>query len=83
MIIESMEDDPNTTRYIISIWIIVGVPRMTVRYTLLTASRTNAEFEPYEYHEGDEIVGIDVDIARAICDKLGYFLTITTCVAFA
>ena len=24
---------------------------------------TNAEFEPYEYHEGDEIVGIDADIA--------------------
>jgi len=37
---------------------------------------TNAEFEPYEYHEGDEIVGIDVDIARALCDKMGYELEI-------
>ena len=37
---------------------------------------TNAAFEPYEYHEGDEIVGIDADIARAICDKLGYELQI-------
>ncbi len=37
---------------------------------------TNAEFEPYEYYEGDEIVGIDADIARAICDKLGYELKI-------
>ncbi len=37
---------------------------------------TNAEFEPYEYHEGDKIVGIDVDIAQAICDKLGYELKI-------
>ena len=37
---------------------------------------TNAEFEPYEYHEGDEIVGIDADIAQAICDKLGYELKI-------
>lgn len=37
---------------------------------------TNAEFEPYEYHEGDEIVGIDADIAQAICDKLGYELRI-------
>lgn len=37
---------------------------------------TNAEFEPYEYYEGEEIVGIDVDIARAICDKLGYELKI-------
>ena len=32
---------------------------------------TNAEFEPYEYHDGDSIVGIDVDIATAICDKNG------------
>lgn len=37
---------------------------------------TNAEFEPYEYHEGDDIVGIDVDIAQAICDKMGYKLEI-------
>lgn len=37
---------------------------------------TNAEFEPYEYHEGDAIVGIDVDIGQAICDKLGYELKI-------
>lgn len=37
---------------------------------------TNAEFEPYEYHEGDEIVGIDADIALAICDKMGYELKI-------
>ena len=37
---------------------------------------TNAEFEPYEYHEGDDIVGIDADIAQAICDKLGYELEI-------
>lgn len=42
--------------------------------TLIMA--TNAEFEPYEYHEGDAIVGIDVDIAQAICDKLGYELQI-------
>ncbi len=37
---------------------------------------TNAEFEPYEYHDGDDIVGIDADIAQAICDKLGYELQI-------
>ena len=37
---------------------------------------TNAEFEPYEYHEGDDIIGIDADIAQAICDKLGYELKI-------
>lgn len=42
--------------------------------TLIMA--TNAEFEPYEYKIGDDIVGIDPDIAQAICDKLGYELQI-------
>ncbi len=37
---------------------------------------TNAEFPPYEYHEGDEIVGIDAEIAEAIADELGMTLEI-------
>lgn len=37
---------------------------------------TNASFPPYEYVEGDQVVGIDADIAAAICDKLGYDLKI-------
>ena len=37
---------------------------------------TNAEFEPYEYRDGEEIVGIDVDLSRAICDKMGYDLEV-------
>lgn len=37
---------------------------------------TNAEFPPYEYIENDEVVGIDAEIAQAICDKLGYTLVI-------
>jgi polar amino acid transport system substrate-binding protein len=37
---------------------------------------TNAEFEPYEYYEGTDVVGIDVDMAKAICDKLGYELKV-------
>lgn len=37
---------------------------------------TNAQFEPYEYYDGDNVVGIDADIAKAICDKLGYDLEI-------
>ncbi|MBE5835174.1 MAG: transporter substrate-binding domain-containing protein [Butyrivibrio sp.] len=39
---------------------------------------TNAEFPPYEYHDGsdDQIVGIDAEIAAAIADKLGYTLEI-------
>lgn len=37
---------------------------------------TNAEFPPYEYREGDEIVGIDVEIAKAIAEKMGMELEI-------
>ncbi len=37
---------------------------------------TNAAFEPYEYYEGETIVGIDADMAQAVCDKLGYELVI-------
>ena len=37
---------------------------------------TNAAFPPYEYYEGEDIVGIDAEIAAAICDKLGYTLEI-------
>ena len=37
---------------------------------------TNAEFPPYEYREGDKIVGFDVDMMTAVCDKLGYELQI-------
>ncbi|SFB35839.1 amino acid ABC transporter substrate-binding protein, PAAT family [Acetitomaculum ruminis DSM 5522] len=39
---------------------------------------TNAEFPPYEYYSDDEaeIMGIDVDIAQAVADKLGKNLKI-------
>lgn len=37
---------------------------------------TNAEFAPWEYYEGDKIVGIDPEIAQAIADKLGMELKI-------
>ena len=37
---------------------------------------TNAAFPPYEYVEGDKFVGIDVEIAQAIADKLGMELQI-------
>lgn len=32
---------------------------------------TNAFFEPYEYYEGESIVGIDAEVGKAIADKLG------------
>lgn len=38
---------------------------------------TNAEFPPYEYYEGGDVVGIDAEIAAAIADKLGMTLVIS------
>ena len=37
---------------------------------------TNATFPPYEYKEGDKVVGIDAEIAQAIADELGMKLEI-------
>jgi len=37
---------------------------------------TNAQFPPYEFYEGDKIVGIDAEIAAAIADKLDLELVI-------
>jgi len=37
---------------------------------------TNAAFPPYEYYDGDKIVGIDAEIAQMIADKLGMTLDI-------
>lgn len=37
---------------------------------------TNAQFPPYEYYDGDQIVGIDAEIAEAIAAKLGMTLQI-------
>ena len=38
---------------------------------------TNAAFPPYEYIEGNEVVGIDAEIAKAIADNLGLELVIS------
>lgn len=48
---------------------------MTVNNGVLTMA-TNAYFPPYEYYQGEEIVGIDAEIAQAIADKLGLKLKI-------
>lgn len=37
---------------------------------------TNAYFPPYEYYDGQDIIGIDVDIAKAIADKMGLELKV-------
>lgn len=47
----------------------------TVEPGVLTMG-TNAAFPPYEYKDGDDIVGIDAEIAQAMADKLGLKLEI-------
>ena len=37
---------------------------------------TSADFPPYEFYENDEIVGIDVEIMNAVCEKIGMTLDI-------
>ena len=46
----------------------VGLPT-AVEGTLSMA--TEATFPPYEFYDGDKLVGIDVDVASAIAEKLG------------
>lgn len=51
-------------------------PADVVRTNGTLTMATNAAFEPYEYYENNQIVGIDVDMAQAICDKLGMELKV-------
>ena len=52
-----------------------GAKSMTAKEGKLIMA-TNAEFPPYEYKEGDKIVGIDAEVAKLIADKLGLELEI-------
>ncbi len=48
-----------------------------VQYTNGTiVMATNAEFPPYESMSGEEVVGFDVDMMKAVCDVLGMELKI-------
>jgi len=65
---------------LLAVMLIVGLTACgsktnTVEKGVLTMA-TNAQFPPYEYYEGDAIVGIDAEIAGAIADKLGLELVI-------
>ena len=37
---------------------------------------TSPDFEPFEYLENDVVVGIEVEIMKKICEKLGVTLTL-------
>jgi len=51
-----------------------GPPVRNPGDTLVMA--TSADFPPFQYYEGDQIVGLDVDIAKAIVERLGFELKI-------
>lgn len=61
-------DDKGSYRY--------ETPKGTDKSKGTLVMATNAAFEPYEYVEGGEIVGIDADLALAISDILGMELEI-------
>jgi len=52
-----------------------GEAALTITEGVLTMG-TNAAFPPYEFYDGEEIVGIDAEIAAALAEKLGMRLEI-------
>lgn len=58
--------------FLISLFIISGCTKNTDELVMVT----EAEFAPYEYYEGGEIVGVDVDIAKYIASSLNKKLVI-------
>ena len=54
-----------------------GGASLTTAVDGVLSMATEATFPPYEYYDGDTIVGIDVEIAQAIADKLGLKLEVT------
>lgn len=60
-------------RFFLTAVLLVSCGMLSAR-TLIMA--TNAEFPPYEYREGGNIVGIDPEIVRIIAERLGYELKI-------
>lgn len=51
-------------------------PENTDRSNGTLVMATNAAFEPYEFYDNNKIVGIDADMAQAVCDVLGMELKI-------
>ncbi|MGM9558115.1 MAG: ABC transporter substrate-binding protein [Oscillospiraceae bacterium] len=45
--------------------------------TSVLSMATEGTFKPYEYYDGDKLVGIDIEIAEAIAEKLGMTLEVT------
>lgn len=53
----------------------ISVPAGTKTANSLVVA-TNAEFEPFEYKQGSEFTGIDIEVMKLIADRLGMNLVI-------
>ena len=58
----------------LSVLLLAGCGEKAAGEQLIMA--TNATFPPYEYYDGDKIVGIDIDIGEALAEKLGRTLVV-------
>jgi len=63
-----VNEDPSAARY--------ESPAGTTHPNGTLLMGTSADFPPFEFYEGGQIVGLDPDIARAIGDLLGYEIEI-------
>lgn len=57
--------------FIILMMFVIGLPITANADKEVIDIGTSADFPPYEYYEGDEIVGIDPDIIKAIGEYMG------------
>ena len=57
---------------LVAMFVLMGLSALAENGTLVLA--TNVNFPPYEYYDDEtgEPTGIDIEIARAICEKMGY-----------
>ena len=56
---------------VMSVCVFAGCSSNEAEKSNVLTMATSADFPPYEYYENDEIVGIDIDIMNAVCEKIG------------
>ena len=62
------------TALVLSLILALSLASVSLADSVIAA--TNCAFPPYEFYEDGVEAGIDVEIVKAICEKLGYDLTI-------
>ncbi len=62
------------TALVLSLILALSLASVSLADSVIAA--TNCAFPPYEFYEDGVEAGIDVEIVKAVCEKLGYDLTI-------